>query len=98
MKDIKKGTRKTGRRYKSGAYSIEIQDEILKANPRVQTYLLDCRTGLVKDVAKSEAELAEQQRIMIDRIINLLLTICRLIELYVERFGAFLRGRLEKET
>lgn len=96
LEDLKRGERKTGRRYKSGAYSIEIQDKILKENPRVQRYLLDCRTGLVKDVAGGEKDLTEQQRIMIDRIISRL-AVCRIIELYVERYGAFRRDRVEKD-
>jgi hypothetical protein len=96
MKGTRKGTRKVGRRPKHGGYSIALQDNILKANPRVQKYLLDCREGLIKDLAGTEAELSEQQRIMIDRIISRM-AICRLIELYVEKFGAFRRDRIDKD-
>ena len=77
-----------GRPIKHGGYSLAIRDQVLKENPRATRYLVDTRTGLVRDVAGSEDALSEQQRVMIDRIISKL-AICRLIELYVEKYGAF---------
>lgn len=79
---------KPGHPVKHGAYSLAIQDALLKKNPRVTRYLVDTRAGLVRCVGGSEDALSEQQRVMIDRIISKL-AICRLIELYVERYGAF---------
>jgi hypothetical protein len=57
---------------------------------------MDCRAGLVRDVAGSEDGLSEQQRILIDRVISKL-AVCRLIELYIERYGAFRKEKLARE-
>jgi len=94
--EVAGGVRRTkrGRPYKHGGYSLALKDDLLKENPRVTRYLLNCRAGLVKDVAGSEDALSEQQRIMIDRIISKL-AVCRLIELYVERYGAFPRRKVK---
>lgn len=70
---------------------------MLKENPRVTRYLVDTRAGLVKDVAGSEDALSEQQRVMVDRIISKL-AICRLIELYVEKYGAFPQMKVKGKT
>lgn len=88
---------KPGHPVKHGAYSLAIQDEVLKKNPRVTRYLVDTRAGLVRCVAGSEDALSEQQRVMIDRIVSKL-AICRLIELYVERYGAFPRRTVKGKT
>lgn len=86
-----------GRPIKHGGYSLAIRDQVLKENPRVTRYLVDTRAGLVKDVAGSEDALSEQQRVMIDRIISKL-AICRLIELYVEKHGAFPQIKVRGKT
>lgn len=88
---------RVGRPVKHGAYSLAIRDQVLKENPRVTRYLVDTRAGLVKDVAGSEDALSEQQRVMIDRIISKL-AICRLIELYVEKHGAFPQLKVKGKT
>jgi hypothetical protein len=92
----KKTRRRTGRPFKHGGYSLILKDEILKEHPRLKAYLEDSRTGLVKDVAGTEEALSEQQRIMIDRIVSRL-SICRLIEVYIEKYGAFRRDRLHQD-
>jgi len=81
---------------KHGGYSLIWKDSMLNDNPMILQYLRDCRAGLVRDIAGSESLLSEQQRILIDRIISKL-SICRLIEAYIEKFGAFRRDRLKKE-
>jgi hypothetical protein len=86
----------TGHPIKHGGYSIIHRDELLGKNPHIRRYLQDCRDGLVRDVAGSEEALSEQQRIMIDRIVSRL-SICRLIECYVEKYGAFRRDRIKKD-
>lgn len=91
----KKGKSRRGRPPKHGGYSLIVKDEILKDHPHLRRYLQDCRDGLVQDVAGSEDRLTEQQRIMIDRIISRL-SICRLIEVYIEKYGAFRRDRLKR--
>jgi len=91
-----KGKSRLGRPPKHGGYSLIVKDEILKDHPRIRQYLQDCRDGLVRDVAGSEDQLTEQQRILIDRIISRL-SICRLIEIYIEKYGAFRRDRLKRQ-
>jgi hypothetical protein len=91
QKLMKKARR--GRPPLHGGYSLIHRDELIKQYPRLRRYLEDCRAGLVKDVAGSEDELSESQRIMIDRIISRL-SICRLIEIYIEKYGAFRRDQL----
>jgi len=86
---------KTGRPYKHGGYSLILKDKLIKEHPRLRQYLEDTRIGLIQDVAGSEDQLSEQQRIMIDRIISRL-SICRLIEIYIEKYGAFRRDRLKR--
>lgn len=95
-KQKSKGKSRIGRPPKHGGYSIQLRDELIKENPHLRRYLLDCRDGLIRDVAGTEEQLSEQQRIMIDRIVSRL-AICRLIEVYVERHGAFRRDRLKKD-
>ena len=85
-----------GRPPKHGGYSLIVRDEILKDHPYVRRYLQDCRDGLVENIAGSEERLTEQQRIIIDRIISRL-SICRLIEVYIEKYGAFRGDRLKKD-
>jgi len=91
----KRPGRKPGVKVKHGGYSIIHRDELLRRNPYIKQYLQDCRDGLIRDVAGSEETLSEQQRIMIDRIISRL-SICRLIESYIERFGPFRRDRIKR--
>ncbi len=86
---------KRGRPPKHGGYSLIARDELLKDNPRIRQYLQDCREGLVRDVAGCEDRLTEQQRILIDRIITRL-SICRLIEIYIEKYGLFRKDRLKE--
>ena len=86
-----------GRPPKHGGYSLIVRDEILKDHPYVRQYLQNCRDGLVEDVAGSEERLTEQQRIIIDRPIISRLSICRLIEVYIEKYGAFRGDRLKKD-
>jgi hypothetical protein len=93
MKETKKPRR--GRPPKHGGYSLIHRDQLIKNYPQLRRYLEDTRTGLVRDVAGSEDGLSEQQRIMIDRIISRL-SICRLIEIYIEKYGAFRRDRLKR--
>lgn len=93
LKKSKKSKR--GRPPKHGGYSLIHRDELLKQHPQLRQYLEDSRAGLIRDVAGSEDQLSEQQRVMIDRIISRL-SICRLIEVYIEKYGAFRRGRLKR--
>lgn len=81
---------KIGRPRKHGGYCLSLaRDELLKReHPLVRRYLEETREGLVRDVAGNEGQLTEQQRILIDRIISRL-AICRLIEIYVSKNGAF---------
>jgi len=88
-------SKKIGRPPKHGGYSINLRDAELKKHPRIRRYLEETREGLVRDVAGREEDLSEQQRILIDRIINKL-SIMRLIEVYIEKYGAFRRDRLRK--
>ena len=92
----KKKRRKTGRPPKHGGYSLIVKDELLKKHPHLRRHLEDTRSGLCRDIAGCEANLTEQQRIMIDRIISKL-SIVRLIEVYIEQYGAFRRDRLQKD-
>lgn len=80
--------RRRGRPPKHGGYSLIYRDKLIKDHPHLRHYLQNCRDGLVRDVAGSEENLSEQQRIMIDRIISRL-SICRLIEIFVEQRGLF---------
>jgi hypothetical protein len=91
-----RGTRRRGRPPKHGGYSLIHRDALLKEHPEIRRYLQDCRDGLVRDVAGTEEGLSEQQRIMIDRIISRL-SICRLVETYIEKFGPFRRDRIRRE-
>jgi len=93
-KKSKKG--KIGRPRKHGGYSVHLQDVELKKNPRIRQYLMATREGLIRDVAGTEEELSEQQRIVIDRIVSKL-AILRLIEVYVEKHGIWRRDRLKKD-
>lgn len=95
-KPKKKRKVRLGRPPKHGGYSLIVRDEILKDHPYVRQYLQNCRDGLVEDVAGSEERLTEQQRIIIDRIISRL-SICRLIEVYIEKYGAFRGDRLKED-
>jgi hypothetical protein len=67
----------------------------LKDHPQIRRYLQDCREGLILDIAGSEDKLTEAQRILIDRIISKL-SICRLIEIYIEKHGIFRKDKLDK--
>ena len=80
-----------GRPRKHGGYSLQIKDKLLQASPRVKQYLKETREGLIRDVAGSEENLSEQQRILIDRIISKLL-ILRIIELWIEQGGVWDRS------
>ena len=92
----KKGRKKKmGCPMKHGGYSLIHRDALLKEHPRLRYYLEDVRVGLVQDVAGSEDALSEQQRIMIDRIISRL-SICRLIEIYCEKYGVFRRDQVKR--
>lgn len=86
---------KLGRPPKHGGYSLIHRDQLIKNYPQLRRYLEDARTGLIRDVAGTEDQLSEQQRILIDRIISRL-SICRLIEIYIEKYGAFRRDRLKR--
>jgi len=83
-----KRNKRIGRPPKHGGFSIVYKDEHLKRHPKLREYLQDARAGLVRDIAGSEDNLTEQQRIMINMIISRL-SIVRLIETYVEANGAF---------
>jgi len=91
MAKKKKGKR--GRPPVHGGYSLEVQDDILKKHPAVRVYLRDTRAGLIRDVAGSEKDPSEQQRLLIDRIISKLL-ILRIIELWIEKHGVWDRSKL----
>jgi len=94
-KDKIRAKTKRGRPVKHGGYSLIARDELLKQHPRLRQHLELTRAGLIKDVAGTEDQLSEQQRIMIDRIISRL-SICRLIEVYIEKYGAFRRDQLKR--
>lgn len=85
-----------GRPPKHGGYSLICRDDLVKENPHLKRYLQDARDGLVRDVAGAEDQLTEQQRIMIDRIISRL-SVCRMIEVYCEKYGLFRRDRLNRQ-
>jgi len=92
-----KQKKKRGRPLRHGGFSLIAKDELLKDQPHIRQYLLDCRAGLVRCVSGSEEMLTEQQRILIDRIISKL-SICRLIEAYIEKYGIFRRDMLKKKV
>jgi hypothetical protein len=94
-KQIGRHKKKIGRPLKHGGYSLILKDELVKEHPRLREYLQDSRDGLIQDVAGAEDALSEQQRIMIDRIISRL-SICRLIEIYIEKYGAFRRDQIKR--
>ncbi len=87
---------KGGRPYRHGGFSISLRDEILKDNPRIRRYLADTRVGLARDIAGGEDSLSEMQRVMIDRVISKL-AVCRLIEAYIEKYGAFRQDRFKRK-
>ena len=87
--------RRRGRPPKHAGYSLIHRDELIKQHPRLRQYLEDTRAGLIRDVAGSEEELSEQQRIVIDRVISRL-SVCRLIECYIEKCGIFRRDKLKR--
>jgi hypothetical protein len=63
----------------------------------IRRYLEDVRAGLVADISGgAEDDLSEQQRVMINMIINRL-AICRLIETYCERYGVFRKDVLKRK-
>jgi hypothetical protein len=96
MTDKSKEKNRKGRPVRHGAYSIIHRDTLLKAQPLIRRYLEDVRIGLVRDISGgTEDDLSEQQRVMIDRIINRL-AICRLIEAYCERYGVFRKDMLKR--
>jgi hypothetical protein len=86
---------KLGRPPKHGGYSLIHRDQLIKNYPQLRRYLEEVREGLIRDVASTEDQLSEQQKVMIDRIISRL-SICRLIEIYIEKYGAFRRDRLKR--
>lgn len=90
-----KPKRRRGRPPKHGGYSLVARDEMLKEHPHLKRYLEDCRAGLVRDVAGTEDQLTEGQRLIIDRLIPKL-AICRLIEIYIEKYGIFRRDQLQR--
>jgi hypothetical protein len=97
MTDKSKRKNRRGRPALHGGYSIIHRDALLKEQPLIRRYLEDVRAGLVADVSGgTEDDLSEQQRVMIDRIINRL-AICRLIEAYCEKYGVFRRDQLKRK-
>ena len=96
IEENRKQKSKGGRPFKHGAFSLSIRDELLRDNPRIRRYLMDTRTGLARDVAGSEVLLSEMQRVMIDRVISKL-AVCRLIEAYIEKYGAFRQDRFKRK-
>ena len=97
IKSKNKSKSRRGRPALHGGYSIIHRDALLKEQPLIRRYLEDVRSGLVKDISGgTEDDLSEQQRVMIDRIINRL-AICRLIEAYCERYGVFRRDQLKRK-
>jgi len=93
---LTKGKRRPGRPPRHGGYSLVARDELLREHPYLKQYLRDTREGLIRDIAVTEDELTEQQRLLIDRLISKL-AVCRLIEVYVEKFGIFRRDRLKND-
>jgi hypothetical protein len=95
MGEKKRKSLRKGRPPQHGGYSLICgRRELVHRHRRLREYLENCREGLVRDVAGSEEALSEQQRIMIDRIVSRL-SICRLIEIYVEKTAVFTEdGRL----
>ena len=85
--------RKRGRPPTHGAYITSLKDQYLKTTPQVRRFLESTRFGLIRDVAGSEENLSEQQRIMIDRVISRLL-ILRVIEGWIVRDGIWDRKAL----
>jgi len=96
IEENRKQKSKGGRPFKHGAFSLSIRDELLRDNPRIRRYLMDTRAGLARDIAGSEVLLSEMQRVMIDRVISKL-AVCRLIEAYIEKYGAFRQDRFKRK-
>ena len=82
-----------GRPVKTGAWSIVHRQELIEQYPEIPKYLRQVRMGLVRDVAGTEDELSEMQRLLIDRIMTKL-SVCRLVECYFEKHGILRRDRL----
>jgi hypothetical protein len=79
---------KIGRPPVHAGYSPACRAEIVGKNKELQRYLRDCREGLVLDLGKTEADLSEGQRILVDRIISKL-SLTRVLELSLAKHGIF---------
>jgi hypothetical protein len=79
-----------------GGFSLVHKDAVLKEHPYIQRYLRDCREGIVRDLGGEEA-MSTMQMVLVDRLISRM-AICRLIECYVEKFGAFSRPALDRKA
>jgi hypothetical protein len=86
---------KIGRPAKHGGFSLVHKDELLKEHPYIQRYLRDCRAGIITDLGGEETMTA-MQMVMVDRLISRM-AICRLIEAYIEKYGAFNRVAIQQK-
>lgn len=90
--------RPSGRRPKHGAYAIIYRDEILKQYPELARYTLDCRDGLVKDLAPGGLDtLSMAKQIILDRLISKLLAV-GVLDIFLGKNGVIRRDRLDQRV
>ena len=80
---------------KHGGYSLVHRDDVLKEHPYIQRYLRDCREGIIRDLGGEET-MSVMQMVLVDRLISRM-AICRLIEAYIEKYGAFNRVAIQQK-
>jgi len=83
-----KRLKKLGRPPIHAGYSPIRRAEIIGENKELTRYLRNSREGLILDLGKTEAELSEGQRILVDRVISKL-SLVRVLELALAKHGIF---------
>ena len=90
--------RHPGRQIKHGAYALIYREEILKKYPEVARYAMDCRAGLVKDLAPGGPDtLSTARMIVLDRLTAKLLT-AGLLDVFLGEHGIIRRDRLDQRV
>ena len=90
--------RHPGRQIKHGAYALIYREEILKKYPEVARYAMDCRAGLVKDLAPGGPDTLSTARIIVlDRLTAKLLT-AGLLDVFLGEHGIIRRDRLDQRV
>jgi len=90
--------RRPGRQIKHGAYALIYREEILKKYPEVARYAMDCRAGLVKDLAPGGPDtLSTAKMIVLDRLTAKLLT-AGLLDVFLGEHGLIRRDRLDQRV